>query len=291
LKSLLFRFLVLLAFSTQAFAQSEESPELFTRFEHFYTSYYLNQDGSHIETRDWAMKVLKESAVTNAKQASISYSTSIQKAEVLEAYTRKADGRRIDSPKSNFQVEVNSGKEKDAPVFSDMTTLTVVFPDVVVGDTVVFSYKITQTEPMFPKQFSTIETYPRMVAYDDVRIKIDAPSSLWAQYETRELKEAVSEKDGRKIIEWTFANKQAIKSKRRNYSVYDIEKEPGFSYSTFKSYAEIAEAYGVRARSKAVVTERVQKLADEIVKDKKAPREEAKALYEWVATKISYAGN
>jgi transglutaminase-like putative cysteine protease len=291
LKSLLFRFLVLLAFSTQVCAQNEESPELFTRFEYYYTTYYLNQDASHIETHNWAKKVLKENAVARAKQASITYSTSIQKAEVLEAYTRKADGRRIDSPKSNFQVEVNSGQEKDAPVFSDMTTLTVVFPDVAVGDTVVFSYKITQTEPMFPKQFSIIETYPKTLAYDDVRVTVDMPSSLWAQYDTREMKVAVSEKEGRKIIEGTFSNKQPVKSKRGDYSVYDVEKEPGFAFSTFKSYAEIAEAYGARARSKAMVTERVQKLADEIAKDKKTPREKAKSLYEWVAINISYAGN
>lgn len=291
MKSLLFRFLVLLAFSTQAFAQSDEAPELSTRIEHYYATYYLNQDASHVETREWAMKVLKEKAIARAKQASITYSTSIQKADVLEAYTRKADGRRVDVPKSNFQVEANSGRDKDAPVFSDLTTLTVVFPDVAVGDTVVFSYKITQIEAMFPKQFSVIETFSKTAPYDDVRIKIDMPSSLWAQYDVRELKETISEKDGRKVIEWTFANKQPVKSNRRDYTVYDVEKDPGFAFSTFKSYAEIADAYGARANSKAVVTERIQKLADEIAKDQKTPREQAKTLYEWVATNITYAGN
>lgn len=291
MKCVLFPFMAFLVFSAQAFADGEEPPDLFTRYEHYHATFYVNEDGSSIESRDWAMTVLKEAAIARAKQTSITYSTSIEKAEVVEAYTRKADGRRIDSPKSNFQVEVNSGKGKDAPVFSDQTTLTVVFPDVAVGDTVVFSYKITQVEPMFPRQFSVMEVFPKEYPYDDVRIRIDAPSSLWAQYEARGLTEKVSEKDGRKIIEWTYQNKQPVKSKRRNYSVYDVEQIPGYAYSTFKSYSEIAEAYGARARPKAAVTERVRKLADEIVKDKKTPRERARALYDWVATNISYAGN
>ena len=272
-------------------ADDATAPEIATRFERFHAEYRLNDDASHVESIEWAMTVLKDRAVEQAKQTSITYSTSIQKAEVIAAYTRKADGRRIDSPKSNFQVRVNKGKDKDAPVFSDMTTLTVVFPEVAVGDTVVFAYKIIQSEPMFPGKFSTMGVFPRMYAYDDVKIRFDAPATLWAQYAVREMVEKVVEKDGRKVIEWTYQNKQPLKSKRRNYSVYDVEKDPGYAYSTFRSYGEIAEAYGLRARAKAEVTERIRKLAEEIVPPKATTREQAQALYDWVATHISYAGN
>lgn len=56
------------------------------------------------------MTVLKDTAVEWAKRSSISYSTSAQRAEVIAAYTKKADGRRIDVPRDNYQSEVNSGK-------------------------------------------------------------------------------------------------------------------------------------------------------------------------------------
>lgn len=292
LKTLIASFFLLFVVSFQAAADTDSAPDLATRLEHIYTTYTLNDDGSHVEKHDWALKVLKESAVADAKNTSLTYSTSIQKVEVLEAYTRKADGRRIDAPKSNYQLETNSGKDKDAPVFSDLSTLTVVFPEVAVGDTVVFVYQIIQTQAMFPGQFSKIGNFPRNIAYDDVRIRLDAPTSLWLQYQARDMVEkAHSEKNGRMVIEWTYQNKDPVKSKRRDYSVYDIEKDPGYAISTFKSYADIAKAYGLRALPKAVVTERIRKLADEIAKDKTTPPEQARALYDWVATKISYAGN
>jgi transglutaminase-like putative cysteine protease len=291
LKQTLFLCGVLLAVCLRAGAAEVGEPELDRRLTHYHATFRINADASHVETHDWATKVLQARAVEGAKSYSISYSTSIQKAEILHAYTLKEDGRRIDAPKSNYQLEVNSGKGKDAPVFSDITTLTVVFPEVAAGDTVAFAYKLTQTEPMFPGHFSVMNVFPRLRAFDDVKVTIDAPASLRAQYEARQMAEQRSEHEGRVKLQWTLQNPQPIKSKRQDWSVYEVEKEPGFAFSTFRSYAEIAEAYGARARPKAAVTERVQKLADEIVKDLKTPREEARALYDWVATNITYAGN
>lgn len=291
MKTVLSHFVLLILFSTQVSAADAGKQDLFSRYLHYYSNYQLNADGTHIETHDWALKILRDAAIAGAKQTSITYSTSVQKAEVLEAYTLKADGRRIDAPKTNYQLEENRGKDKNSPVFSDLATLTVVFPDVSVGDTVVFAYKLTQTEAIFPKHFSTMQTYSTLYPYDDVRIRIEYPATLWVHYEARQFNEKNSEENGRKTIEWTYQNKDPIKSKRRDYSVYDVEKTPGFIFSTFKTNADIAEAYGVRARPKAAVTERLQKLADEITEHKKVPRDQAHALYDWVATNISYAGN
>ncbi len=284
-------FISALAIAAPVPAANTADIEIPSRVERYWVEYRLNDDASHVETYEWASKVLMERALEQAKRRSITYSTSIQRAEVLTAYTRKADGRKVEVPKTNYQMEINKGKEKDTPLFSDRTTLTVVFPEVEVGDTVVMNYKITQIEPMYPGKFSVQNNFPRFYPYDDVKIRFDLPSSLWAQYEAREMREQVVEKDGRKIIEWTFENKTPIRSKRRDYSVYDVEKDPGFSFSTFRSYAEIADAYGQRAQPKAIVTDRVRQLADEITAGKTKPREQAHALYDWVATNISYAGN
>jgi transglutaminase-like putative cysteine protease len=278
--------------SATADNEQKDAPELSTRVDRYISSYAVKEDGSFTETHEFAMTVLNEQAINEVKQTSVTYSTSIQKIEIVDAYTKKADGHRIDSPKSNFQVETNTGNGKDAPVFSDWTTMTVVFPDVQVGDTVVFIYRLTASEPMFPKQFSTLAFFPKTSEYDDVRIKIDTPASLWTQYKVWDLKEvANTENGGRKVIEWAYSNPHPVKSNRRNYSVYDLEQEPGFEFSTFRDYKEIAQAYGARAKPKAVVTERISKLATEITKDNKTPHDVARSLYEWVALNITYAGN
>jgi transglutaminase-like putative cysteine protease len=292
LKIALATFLAALTFCCPALAATGDPLELQTRFGYYHATYFINTDGTAIESHEWSKTVLKETALESSKRASVSYSTSAQKAEVIAAYTLKADGKRIDVPKDNYQIEVNSGKGKDSPVYSDWTTLTVVFPDVAVGDKVVFSYKLVQTEPMFPKQYSTTQYFYDQIAHDDVRVRFDYPASMWVQYEARGMKETANETKGnRKIIEWSYANPKPLKTERRDYSVFDSDKVVGLSFSTFKTYADIAAAYGERALPKAAVTERISKLAAEIVKDKTAPKEQARVLYEWVATNITYAGN
>lgn len=292
MKNRILWFFALLMLSTVAGAGTEKPLELQYRYGHYYTSFVVQQDGTAVESREWSVTVLKETAVEWAKQATVSYSTSAQKAEVVEAYTKKADGRRLDVSRDNYQVQINRGRGKDSPVYSDRSTLTVVFPDVAVGDTVVLSYRLIQTEALFPGHFSMAQTFHKETAYDDVRVRFDYPVAQWVQFGARGMTEKTKDgKGGRKIVEWTYANPRPVKSERRNYSVYDFDKETGYAFSTFRNYAEIAAAYGARATPKAAVTERIQKLADEIVKGKTDPRNQARALYEWVATNITYAGN
>ncbi|HEY0719616.1 MAG TPA: DUF3857 and transglutaminase domain-containing protein [Gammaproteobacteria bacterium] len=277
--------------SSQLHAEEADAPDLASRYEKYAIEYQLDADGATVETREFASTVLKERAIEQLKETTISYSTSIQTLDILDAYTRKASGEHIDVPKNNFQVVVNKGKGKDAPVFSDRTRMTVVYPEVAVGDTVVIRYRLTDKEPMFPGKFSVANSFSTAYPYDEVTIKFDLPATLWAQYQAREMTEQISEADGRKVIEWKYQNKNPRKNKRRNFSVYDMESEPGYAFSTFRSYQEIAEAYGARALPKAVASERVRKLADEITGDAKESREQARLLYEWVAKNITYAGN
>jgi transglutaminase-like putative cysteine protease len=269
-----------------------EPLDLPARTAKLHVSYVINPDGSRVETREAAVKVLKPQAVEYAKQTSIGYSTSVEKAEILEAYTLKADGRRLDAPKSNYQLDINKGRDADSPAFSDRTRLSVIFPEVAVGDTVVFKYRVAESEPLFARHFSVDERFNRFNAYDDVQVRIDTPAEMWTQSAVTAMKVVRDEqREGRHVIEWSWSNPAPEKAKRRGYAVYDPDREPGYAFSTFRTYGEIAEAYGGRARPKAVASERVKALAEEVTAQASTPAEQARALYEWVATNIHYAGN
>jgi len=285
-------FVLAAALATPLFAAPGDPVDLSYRTTRLHVDYVVNPDGTSVETIERAVKVLNTKAVEYSKKGYFSYSTSVQKAEILEAYTMKADGRRIDAPRSNYQMDINKGRDADSPAFSDRTRFTVIFPDVAVEDVVVLKYRLTESEAMFPGHFSEVDRFSREEAYDDVKITIDAPASLWTQHAVTAFTETRNEtKDGRKYLAWTWKNPNPVQGKRKDWTAYDPDKEPGFAISTFRTYAEIAEAYGKRARPKAVATDRVKKLADDIVKETKGQKEQARALYEWVATNINYAGN
>lgn len=266
----------------------DERPAQVERFD---VAFKINADGSYTETREQAIKVLKAEALESLKNSSVGYSTSIQKVEVLEAYTLKPGGKRIDVPKSNYQVQTNGGHGDGGPVFSDETSMTVVFPELDVGDTTVFKYRLIGSQPMFDRQFSDVETFSRLAYYGQVDVSFDAPADLPVKHEAWHMQKVRDEKvGGRRISHWRFSNKQPIRPGNAA-ELFQFEQQPGLVYSTFASYADIARVYGERATPKAAVTPRIQELADEITGQRSEPREVAKALYEWVSTNITYAGN
>src|SRR6476620_7527457 len=96
---------LLLALTTvlcDAETANNDAPDLDYRMGKIDIRYTINADGSFIENRAWEMTVLKESALEESKTQRIAYSTSIETSDIIEAYTRKPDGKRIDVPKDNF---------------------------------------------------------------------------------------------------------------------------------------------------------------------------------------------
>lgn len=263
----------------------------YTKYVWYRSHYQVNADGTDTETHDWALKVLSQQGITDANQASVDYSDSLQDAEIIAAYTLKADGRRINVPAANFQEEINKGKGEASPMFSDTRTKTVAFPDVAVGDTVVMSYRIVQKEAMFPGNFSVTEVFSRFQAYENAEVTISAPAKLALHVYQRGVAggEAASNKDGRRAWRWTYQNDQVAVPEAG--SVSPLDNGPLIVASTFKDWAAVAAAYNARARPKAAITPAIKHLAEQLTSKAQGQRAQAQAIYDWVAVNIQYAGD
>lgn len=284
--------LVLMTLMPLSVIATEKATDPSYLFNDYHVAYDINADGTFVQTRTYTLTVLKESAIEDAKRDTFSYSTSIEEGEVLQAWTLKKNGSRVDVPKNNYQVSTEAGHNNGSPFFSDYTTVSVVFPDVAIGDQVHFSYRVRAKEAIFPGQFSVREGFSRYYPYVKADITVTAPAAMKIRHKAWNLKEepAVVSK-GRRTWRWSYVNPQPDKWNQEDDGIDVLSEEPTLLFSTLTDYRQIAEAYGVRARPKAMVTERVRKLAESIVSPSALPAEKARALYEWVAKNISYGGN
>ncbi len=257
----------------------------------FYVDFTVHEDCTVEKIIERETQVLTEQAARELKRQRFSHSTSIERFEILDAWTKKSDGSKIPVPEDNYQVTINRGNGQNSPVFSDRTRITVVFPDLEVNDSIYIKTKTVQTEPMFKNHFSTSYYFWDQKAYDDVRVHFTLPQSLQFQYEVRGMKERVEESDGKKMITLTYSNKKPVKKQRRDFSVWDESGEAGYRLSTFMDYQALASAYGEKAAPKALPTERVRALAKRIIGDAGEKKEQARRIYDWVTTNISYGGN
>jgi len=275
-----------------AIAEPVSEADIPVRCTSWHIVYDVNADGSFVESQKWSMVILKESSMENHKSASVTFSTSVAKGEILEAYTLKKSGQRIDVPKSSYQVSADDGYNSASPLYSDETRISVIFPDLTVGDTTVFSYRITNGEGMFPNHFSIAHGFSRYQAFDDVSVKVVAPKAMKLRHEAFFLTpQKPLEMEGKQVLEWTYQNRRPEKWTTADSGISFVGDEPSLYVSTFASYREIAEAYGSRATPKAVATVRVKALAAQIVNDKAAHDVQAHAIYDWVTRNISYGGN
>ena len=283
--------IVALLHGPQLVHATQDSLELEERYVSWREDYTVNDDYTVDSTVHFQLQMLTDNAAQRNKEYSLSYSTSIEKVVVESAYTLKADGRQVEVPKNNYQITTNQGKGDGGPVFSDRTRMTIVYPDLEAGDSIVLTAHRSESEPMFPSQFSISSFFYDQIAYDDVRVNIDLPSGIPPKMQIRGMDKETHTEDKRTRLSLRYKHPKPLKSDREDFSAWDWESQNGFALSSFTSYQDIASAYGARALPKAEPTERVRQLSSEILSGEKDPKKAARLLYDWVATNISYAGN
>lgn len=258
----------------------------------FHTTYDIAANGKSSVTFATISQIVHPSVLERMKSFSFSYSSSIQQGQIVEAFTEKPDGRRIVVPPNNYQTEVSDGRDGNKPMFSDRSRISVVFPDVAVGDSVGVTYRIDDKEPMFPGAFSTVQSFSPYSVHQDTRITVRAAQGLNLRFEAHDLKEQPAAVQGDLTVrEWRYQNPVPRKWDEADAGIWRLEEAPVLLVSTFADYESIAKAYGDRAQPKAQPTPRIQALAESIVGNQTVPRERARLVYEWVSTQITYGGN
>lgn len=273
-----------------AWAQSDNREAASSKKWHL--TYDVAADGRSTQIFESLVEINQARAIESAKTYSFSFSSSIQTGEILEAYTLKKDGRKITVPPTNFQTTTNHGRGAATPMFSDRTSLSVVFPDLAVGDSVGIRYTLADKEPIFPGQFSVVQSLSAYRSYQDAQITLRAPKGLKLGIESHHLEEVpVTEVGDIRTLQWRYKNPVPKQWNEADDGIWRMDESPSVAISTFDSYAAIAQAYGARALPKAEPTPRVRELMHTILGDEKKPAERARLLYEWVSRNITYGGN
>jgi transglutaminase-like putative cysteine protease len=261
-----------------------------TQFQHY--TYEISGDGRSSADVARQVQVLQESAIDTAKTFSFSFSTSIEKGEVLEAYTLKKDGRKVPVPDGNYQREINQGRGNAGPFFSDRTRYSIVFPDLAVGDSVYVHYRTSESEPMFKGHFSMQQRFSPYAAEDDVLVTVRAPKDLPLRQMSNQVEYTETQEGDKRVMRWHYANPTPrVPDSDTDGGLWELKEYPNLFVSTFASYEAIAQAYGDRALPKAVPTPRVRDLAKTIVGNQSDRKQQARLIYEWVARNITYGGN
>jgi Domain of Unknown Function with PDB structure (DUF3857)/Transglutaminase-like superfamily len=254
-----------------------------------HTKYEVNRDASYTQYLEEQDRVDTPQGVSLLGERKITYNSTLEDVEVLEAYTIQPDGTRINVPldKIRTQDEV----EDDGAIYSDSKSKVIIYPKLEVGSQVYYRAKSVQHTPEFPGHFFASYHFSPHVIYENLTMELVHDVGIEVGVNTKGMqggKLQVPSQPHTVAYQFTFSQNKAYPSEAGRVDLPDFA--PNFSASTFKTYADVGQAYQIRAKEKATVTPAIQKLANQLTANAKTNLDKVKVLHHWVAQNIRYLG-
>ena len=256
----------------------------------------IQADGTVVEIDELTTLVKSQLVVDSESQADLPYNSTLSKLEVLEAYTITPMGEKIPVAANAIRT-VEDDNSSGAAMFSDQKHKIIIFPKVTPGSKTYYKTRLTTYKPLLPGYFYTRLIFSPSVEVRSYEYNLNYPEGLTLYTDIKGVKQTKDQVvDGIRQVSYTYQNLKM--KKKEQYQVSNNDYAPHIFISTFPSQEAFAKAYEERIKDKFTVTPVIQKQADEITKglEKKVQndpkldlkKEQAKAIYHWVARNIRY---
>jgi hypothetical protein len=232
-------------------------------------------------------KILRESAIRALGQQTVPFVESLNPLEVVEAYTEKPDGRKLAVDPANILTR-DGATGLNAVYQRDSKVKTIIFPDIEVGDTLVYVLKVNRIDRRFPGHLFFQAILPRSVPYGTYHVTVDEPKSLAlrAAASGEGLDHTVTEADEGRRHEFNFHPSRWASEEPGAISFWD--RDPRIVITTFKDLTELGASYWSSMKDRDVIDPEIQTLADDITRGIESKRAQAAAIDHWVKKNIRY---
>jgi transglutaminase-like putative cysteine protease len=245
----------------------------------------VRPDGSSVQTFHVALQAANDAAAQRIAQQPIVYSASREELTILEAYTQKSDGTRLNVDADAIHAQLLPGSS-NFPLFNDQNRKVVVFPSVAAGDTIVYTARRGVHRPLFPGHFTWQVFLDRSVSWHDYRVTITAPANMPLHVEQHGIEVERHPNDNQVVYRFHAAFPNAVVEGPA--AVGPFQRLPRAFASSMPDYATMARAYAVQSLPREAVTSEIQRLADRLTDGVTDRKDQARLIYNWVSTHIRY---
>ena len=279
----LLTFLVICLLSSRSQTSIAQQDEPFRRsyaYEYVVRSAELIDVTTRIET-----EIISPSMVQTLGQHRLTVNAHFTDLEIVEAATIKADGRRIEV--QHGSIAELSGSEASTNILfrADVKTRVIPFPELAAGDrTVLVTRSVQKGSPLTGGASRMLAFPPSLRA--DAKVTVDAPRDIRLHIAERAMQHTREERGDRVVLQWTLTRQPYVADEASAVSMFDWA--PMLAFSTYESWDAIGRRQFQLADPKSKPTEEIDRLAEEITRGISGRREQAVAIYDWVARNIRY---
>jgi len=253
--------------------------------------FVVESSGAYLLTVEQTRTIAGRDPLHDQARYEIGYNQSLEDIIAVEAYTEKADGRRL-AVQPHQITDQQQATSVDAPMFQAMRLKTVAFPDVDVGDRVAVRYVVRRHTPLFTGHFEDLSS-ARPQRQRDFRLVYDMPATMLlhadaAGFVPTTAADLPAPAAGKRRYAWRYLDGDDARPEAGSVSELDYGKR--LAVSTLADYAALARAYQDRTGARAVPDDTVAVLAARVTGDVVEPRARAIALCDWVRLNVRYVG-
>ena len=253
--------------------------------------FVVEPSGAYLLTVEQTQTIVERTALPEHARYEIDYNQSLEDIIAVEAYTEKADGRRLAVQPHQIRDQQQAASI-NAPMFQNTRLKIVVFPDVDAGDRVAVRYVVRRHTPLFPGHFEDLSS-ARLQRQRDFRVVYDMPVAMLLHADAigflpTTITDLPAPAAGKRRYAWRYLDGDNARPEADSVSELDYGKR--LAVSTFADYAALARAYQDRAGARALPDDAVAALAVRVTGDLAEPRTRAIALSDWVRRNVRYVG-
>jgi transglutaminase-like putative cysteine protease len=256
------------------------------------TSIHVNKDGSSVTLMEAQRKIETQQGIEMLGEQRITYNSTLENVEVLEAYTLLADGTRVNVEPDKIRTQDDVDAD-GSNIYSDSKVKLIIFPKVEVGATVYFKSRAQQHTPDFPGHFYTENYFSPHSKYKGVTFNLTHDPAIAIGIDAQGMKGGKVEPlptDPKGSVRYSFTFEQDTTYPTEDWRLDLVHFAPRFAASSFKTYAEVGRSYQERAYPKTQITPDIQALANQLTQYSKSDKDKVRKLYNWVAHNIRYVG-
>jgi Domain of Unknown Function with PDB structure (DUF3857)/Transglutaminase-like superfamily len=245
----------------------------------------VDAQGRAETTISTAIQLLKLSPTAPPGEMPVPYNATLQDIEIGDAYTQKADGRKLPVDPANI-LNQHPQSANLAPLYTDMEQKVIIFPNVEAGDTLVYTEKLHDKKTYLPGQYTYMIVPNPVVEIDDAHYSISVPKTFTLHADSKDMDQTVATEGTETVYRWSYVN--ATPQARATTLVAHPETQAHFAVSTLANYDDFAHSYAGDVKDKIAVTPAIQKEADLLTIGIRDPREQTRAIYDWVSQHVRY---
>ncbi len=251
----------------------------------YHNALKIKEDLSNTWEMEAEFEALTEQGAQAIGQYTKSYNRDLETTALAEAYTHKADGRKIAVHSSAIQTQVGVVSGGNGISWPNVNVIQVTFPDVQKGDRTYVRFIGAENKLSLPNWLRRQEYIDPALTWDEFSYSVQAPVGSPVQLIAVGLTVNRSENAGQTT--WQIGGKYKSKSVDSRIANWQTSI-PRLLLSSFSKQEQFATAYSEENNKKVLVDAEIKRLANTITQGQSTDYAKAQAIYDWIRQNIRY---